>query len=72
MENKKVGTVKWFNNEKGYGFIKDNEANEIFVHYSEIQSTGFKTLAEGQNVAFSVVDTSKGKQAHEVVVISKK
>lgn len=63
------GRVKWFNNEKGYGFIdyKDNE--DIFVHYSAINQEGYKTLSEGQYVEFSLLETTKGYQALDVVVI---
>jgi len=60
------GNVKWFNNEKGYGFI-DNAANEdIFVHYSAIKLDGYKTLSEGQRVEFDLIDTPKGLQAINV------
>lgn len=63
------GRVKWFNNEKGYGFIdyKDNE--DIFVHYSAISQDGYKTLSEGQYVEFNLLETTKGYQALDVVVI---
>lgn len=63
------GCVKWFNNEKGYGFIdyKDNE--DIFVHYSAISQDGYKTLSEGQYVEFNLLETTKGYQALDVVVI---
>lgn len=64
------GTVKWFNNQKGYGFITDTEGNETFVHYSDIANVkGFKTLAEGDVVEFDVVDVEKGKQAVNVMVV---
>ena len=60
------GNVKWFNNEKGYGFI-DNAANkDIFVHYSAIKLDGYKTLSEGQRVEFDLIDTPKGLQAINV------
>jgi CspA family cold shock protein len=61
------GTVKWFNNQKGYGFIQDEEGNDIFVHYSGLQMDGFKTLDEGAKVEFDVVDGAKGPQATNVV-----
>lgn len=61
-----IGRVKWFNNEKGYGFIEYKENEDIFVHYSTIESDGFKTLSEGQYVEFTLVDTSKGYQALNV------
>ena len=61
------GTVKWFNNQKGYGFISDEEGNDIFVHYSGLQMDGFKTLDEGQQVEFDVTEGTKGPQAVNVV-----
>lgn len=60
------GTVKWFNNQKGYGFISDEQGNDIFVHFSGINSDGFKSLEEGQAVEFDVVDGAKGPQATNV------
>ena len=60
------GTVKWFNNQKGYGFISDEQWNDIFVHFSGINSDGFKSLEEGQAVEFDVVDGAKGPQATNV------
>jgi CspA family cold shock protein len=59
--------VKWFNEAKGYGFIERPEGGDLFVHYSAIQGSGFRTLAEGQEVEFDVVDGPKGKQAANVV-----
>ena len=64
------GTVKWFNNQKGYGFISDEEGNDVFVHYSGINSDGFKSLEEGAKVEFEVVDGAKGPQATNVVVVA--
>ncbi len=61
-----TGTVKWFNNEKGYGFIAADSGEDIFVHYSAIISEGFKTLPEGQRVTFEIEDSPKGKQAVNV------
>ncbi len=61
------GKVKWFNAEKGFGFIESNEGGDIFVHYSAIQSEGFKTLDEGQDVEFDVVQGNRGPQAANVV-----
>lgn len=61
-----TGTVKWFNEEKGYGFIQVDGGEDVFVHYSEIQGTGFKTLAEGQAVEFDVTAGRKGPQASNV------
>ena len=60
------GTVKWFNNQKGFGFISDEQGNDVFVHYSGIQSNGFKSLEEGQEVEFEVVQGAKGPQAANV------
>ena len=62
-----TGTVKWFNNEKGYGFIESDQLADIFVHYSAIIKDGFKTLSEGSIVSFKLVETSKGLQAQDVV-----
>jgi len=62
-----TGKVKWFNEAKGYGFIERPEGGDLFVHYSAIQGNGFRTLAEGQEVEFDVVDGPKGKQAANVV-----
>lgn len=67
MADRKTGTVKWFNNAKGYGFIEQSEGEDIFVHYSAISSEGFRTLKEGQAVEFTVVDGPKGLQADKVV-----
>lgn len=61
-----LGKVKWFNDAKGYGFIETIEGKDIFVHYSAIQKDGFKTLSEGQEVAFDIVDGAKGPQAANV------
>ena len=64
----KKGTVKWFNAEKGYGFISnDNGGDDVFVHFSAIVGEGFKTLEEGQEVEFEVVQGAKGPQAANVV-----
>jgi CspA family cold shock protein len=60
------GTVKWFKNEKGYGFIAQDGGNDVFVHYSVIQSDGFKTLAEGDRVEFEVIPGEKGPKAQNV------
>ena len=62
-----TGKVKWFNEAKGYCFIERAEGGDLFVHYSAIQGNGFRTLAEGQEVEFDVVDGPKGKQAANVV-----
>ena len=60
------GTVKWFNNQKGYGFISDEAGNDVFVHYSGLNMEGFKSLEEGQAVEFEVVNGEKGPQAVNV------
>jgi CspA family cold shock protein len=62
-----VGTVKWFNESKGYGFIESEDGKDLFVHFSEIQGDGFKTLAEGQSVEFEEGMGQKGPQATKVV-----
>ena len=62
------GKVKWFNNEKGYGFIEYTDKEDIFVHYSAIRQEGYKTLEEGQIVEFKLLETEKGFQALDVVV----
>ncbi|MCL2169517.1 MAG: cold-shock protein [Defluviitaleaceae bacterium] len=62
----KTGTVKWFNAEKGFGFISVEGEDDVFVHFSAINSDGYKTLEEGQEVEFEVVDGSKGPQAANV------
>lgn len=64
-----IGRVKWFNNEKGYGFIDFKENEDIFVHYSAIELDGYKTLSEDQLVEFKLVETSKGYQAINVKLI---
>ncbi|MGI6383360.1 MAG: cold shock domain-containing protein [Tissierellaceae bacterium] len=63
-----TGTVKWFNAEKGFGFITTEEGNDVFAHYSQIQKDGFKSLEEGQEVEFDVVDSAKGLQAENIIV----
>ena len=60
------GTVKWFNESKGYGFVTADEGRDVFVHYSAILGDGFKTLAEGQKVTFDIVNGEKGPQASNV------
>ncbi|MFD2369157.1 MULTISPECIES: cold-shock protein [Brevibacillus] len=62
-----TGTVKWFNAEKGYGFIAVEGGNDVFVHFSAIVGEGFKTLEEGQRVEFNVVEGNRGPQAENVV-----
>ena len=63
------GTVKWFNNQKGYGFISDEEGKDVFVHYSGLNMDGFKSLEEGATVEFEVVEGAKGPQATNVTVV---
>jgi CspA family cold shock protein len=63
------GTVKWFSNEKGYGFIAREGAEDVFVHFSAIQGEGYKSLTEGQKVEFEVVQGQKGLQAANVQVV---
>ena len=60
------GTVKWFNAEKGYGFISQESGDDVFVHFSAIQGKGFKTLEEGQKVSFEIEEGPRGKQASNV------
>ena len=61
------GTVKWFNNQKGYGFISDEAGNDVFVHYTGLNMEGYKTLEEGQTVEYEVTEGAKGPQAINVV-----
>lgn len=61
------GTVKWFNNQKGYGFISDEAGNDVFVHYTGLNMEGYKTLEEGQAVEYEVTEGEKGPQAVNVV-----
>lgn len=63
------GTVKWFNSEKGFGFITQNEGEDVFVHFSAIQSDGYKSLEEGQKVTFEIEDGQRGPQATNVTAI---
>ena len=63
------GTVKWFNNQKGYGFISDEQGNDVFVHYSGLNMDGFKSLEEGATVELEVVEGAKGPQATNVTVV---
>ena len=66
MSNRETGTVKWFNDAKGFGFISRENGEDVFVHFRSIQGTGFKSLQEGQKVSFKVVQGQKGLQADEV------
>ena len=69
MSNRQTGTVKWFNDEKGFGFITPQSGDDLFVHIKAIQSDGFKSLKEGQQVSFVATRGQKGMQAEEVQVI---
>ena len=69
MSERVIGTVKWFNSTKGFGFIERENDVDVFVHYSEVQSDGFRSLDEGQKVEFTVTDGQKGPQAQNVVAI---
>lgn len=66
-----AGTVKWFNNAKGYGFLGRDGGNDVFVHYSSIQLDGYKSLKEGDPVEFDVIQGSKGPQADQVVLLKR-
>ena len=69
MSERINGTVKWFNSSKGYGFLTQNDGADVFVHFTEIRSDGFRTLEEGQRVEFSVEEGPKGLQAKNVVIV---
>ena len=66
---KSTGTVKWFNETKGFGFIQQASGPDVFAHFSSISGSGFKTLAEGQSVEFSITQGQKGPQAENIVAI---
>jgi CspA family cold shock protein len=68
MSKKETGTVKWFNDQKGFGFIKRENGDDLFVHHSSIEGEGFKTLRENDTVEFDVVTTDKGEAASNVTV----
>ena len=70
MSERVTGTVKWFSTQKGYGFIQWEEGNDVFVHYSAIQGSGFKDLSEGQQVEFAIEESPKGPQAASVRILS--
>jgi cold shock protein len=61
------GTVKWFNGEKGYGFITTEEGNDVFAHFTQIQKDGYRTLEEGERVSFDIANGAKGPQAENIV-----
>ena len=69
MAERETGSVKWFNDAKGYGFIERDQGEDIFVHFSAIRGEGYRTLEEGQKVEFTVVDGDKGPQAQDVVAL---
>ena len=69
MAEREQGTVKWFNAEKGYGFIARETGNDVFVHYSEIRTSGFRSLEDGQKVEFKVVQGQKGPQAQDIDLV---
>lgn len=69
MAERTQGTVKWFNAEKGFGFIQQEDGDDLFVHYSEIQSTGYRSLDEGATVEFEITQGRKGLQASSVTVV---
>jgi len=64
------GTVKWFNSKKGFGFIATQDGRDVFVHYSDISSDGYKALEEGDSVSFEIVEGEKGPRAENVIVVS--
>ena len=69
MSNRETGTVKWFNDQKGFGFIQREKGDDVFVHHSNIKSEGFRSLAEGQRVEFDVAPGKKGLQAENVIPV---
>lgn len=69
MSNQATGTVKWFNESKGFGFISQDSGPDVFAHFSAISGTGFKTLVEGQRVTFTVTKGQKGPQAENIVAV---
>jgi CspA family cold shock protein len=69
MSNTVTGTVKWFNEAKGFGFIEQQSGPDVFAHFSAISSSGFKTLAEGQKVQFTVTQGQKGPQAENIMAV---
>ncbi len=69
MSERETGTVKWFNNSKGYGFIQREQGDDVFVHFRAIKGDGYRTLEEGQQVEFSVTQGQKGLQAEEVQLL---
>jgi len=70
MAERETGTVKWFNDSKGFGFISREKGGDVFVHFSAIRGEGFRSLGEGQKVEFTVTQGQKGPQAQDVTVVS--
>lgn len=70
MEERMTGTVKWFNSEKGYGFIEQEDGTDVFVHYSAISGSGYRSLDEGEKVEFTITEGQKGKQASNVTRVT--
>lgn len=70
MSEKTMGTVKWFNEAKGFGFIERESGADVFAHYRAINGSGFKTLQEGQKVEFTVTESEKGPQAENITVVN--
>jgi cold shock protein len=70
MVERETGTVKWFNATKGYGFITRDSGGDVFVHYSAIKATGYRSLEEGQRVEFALTEGNKGLQAQDVSIVS--
>ena len=69
MSDRIIGTVKWFNGSKGYGFIEQENGEDVFVHYTAIRAEGYRNLQEGQEVEFSIIEGPRGLQAEDVVVV---
>ena len=69
MADRETGSVKWFNDTKGYGFIKRGDGKDVFVHFRAIRGDGHRTLAEGQQVEYTVIQSQKGLQAEDVAVV---
>jgi len=70
MDERTTGIVKWFNGEKGFGFINQEDGPDVFVHYSEINASGYRTLNEGDRVEFTLTEGKKGPQASSVTVVT--
>ena len=70
MAERETGTVKWFNSSKGFGFIARESGDDVFVHYSSIRGEGYRSLDEGQQVEFEIVEGQKGPQAQDVVALA--